>query len=61
MQKSYGIEHPRIGLLNNGTEEHKGTPIVVEAHNLLKEAQGLNFIGNVEGKEIPFGACDVLV
>ncbi len=61
MHKVYGIEHPRIGLLNNGTEEHKGTPIVVEAHNLLKEAQGLNFIGNVEGKEIPFGACDVLV
>ena len=61
MQKVYGIEHPRIGLLNNGTEEHKGTPLMVETHNLLKEAQGLNFVGNVEGKAIPFGACDVLV
>lgn len=61
MQKVYGIERPRIGLLNNGTEEHKGTPLMVETHNLLKEAQGLNFVGNVEGKAIPFGACDVLV
>ncbi len=61
MQKVYGIERPRIGLLNNGTEEHKGTPLMVETHNLLKEAQGLNFVGNVEGKAIPFGVCDVLV
>lgn len=61
MQKLYGIEHPRIGLLNNGTEEHKGTPLMIETYELLKEAQGLNFIGNVEGKDIPFNPCDVLV
>lgn len=61
MQKVYGIESPRVGLLNNGTEEHKGTPTIVEAHNMLKEAADINFVGNVEGKEVPFGVCDVLV
>lgn len=61
MQKVYGIERPRVGLLNNGTEEHKGTPMIVETHNLLKEAKDLNFVGNVEGKDVPFNACDVLV
>lgn len=61
MEKVMGIERPRVGLLNNGAEEHKGTPIIVEAHKMLEHAQGINFIGNVEGKDIPFGVCDVLI
>ena len=56
-----GVEHPRIGLANNGAESHKGTPVTVEAHRLLSEQKGLSFVGNIEGKDIPFSRCDVLV
>ena len=63
-KKTYGIENPRVGLLNNGTEESKGTPLQKEAYALLKEAaaQGLiNFVGNVEARDVPLGAVDVVV
>lgn len=56
-----GIENPRVALLNNGTEPHKGTPILQEAYKLLSEDENINFVGNCEGKTVPFGACDVLV
>ncbi len=61
MERVFGIKKPRVGLLNNGTEEHKGTPIVQEAHHLLSNAEGIRFVGNIEGKDIPFACCDVLV
>jgi len=60
MEKIYGIDRPRIGQLNNGTEYNKGTALQVESYQLLSES-GLNFVGNVEGKEIPFDICDVVV
>jgi phosphate acyltransferase len=60
-QDLMGIENPRVGLLNIGEEEEKGNEQTVEAHRLLKEAEGLNFVGNVEGREIIAGKCDVLV
>ena len=56
-----GVENPRVGLLNNGTEEHKGTPVMQAAYQLLKENEHINFIGNVESREIPNSPCDVLV
>ena len=55
------IDNPRVGLLNNGTEETKGIPTYVEAHALLKETKDINFIGNVEASGVYGGACDVLV
>ncbi len=61
MKSVFGVENPRIGLLNNGTEEHKGTPTVCEAYSLLKNTEGINFVGNIEAKEIPNSPCDVLV
>lgn len=61
MEQVFGITSPRVGLLNNGSEEHKGTPVMVDAHRLLATTTGLNFVGNIEGKGIPFGECDVLV
>jgi glycerol-3-phosphate acyltransferase PlsX len=61
MEKVRGVSRPRIGLLSSGEEETKGTKIVQEAHALLKETPGINFIGNVEGKDIPKGVCDVCV
>lgn len=60
MEKIYGIERPRVGQLNNGTEYNKGNALQVESYQVLSES-GLNFVGNVESKEVPFGICDVLV
>jgi glycerol-3-phosphate acyltransferase PlsX len=54
------IPHPRVGLLSTGEEEDKGSMLVQETSPLLKESQ-LNFIGNVEGKDIPAGLADVVV
>ena len=61
MNRVLGVENPRVGLLNNGAEAHKGTPIYKEAHALLAKEEGIRFVGNVEGKDVPFDACDVLV
>ena len=61
MQKMYGIENPRIGLLSNGSEPTKGNKLVKETHQLLSEAPDLNFVGNVEGNNALSGSCDVLV
>ena len=64
MKKSYGLENPRVGLLNIGTEETKGTPLQKEAYALLQDAheKGLiNFIGNVEAREALMGSVDVVV
>jgi glycerol-3-phosphate acyltransferase PlsX len=60
MEKIYGIERPRIGQLNNGTEYNKGNALQTESYQILSES-GLNFVGNVEAKEAPFDVCDVLV
>ncbi|HSQ43047.1 MAG TPA: phosphate acyltransferase PlsX [Fibrobacteraceae bacterium] len=56
----YGIAQPRVALLNMGEEEKKGTEAVQEAHKMLKNS-GLNFIGNVEGRDILAGMADVIV
>lgn len=53
-------ESPRIGLLSTGAEETKGNEVTVEAHRLLRQS-GLNFVGNVEGKDIVKGKADVIV
>ena len=55
-----GVEQPRVGLLSIGEEESKGNELTREAHRLLKAAP-LNFIGNVEGREIYSGIADVIV
>ncbi len=56
-----GIEAPRVGLLNNGVEELKGNRLVLDTYQLLKKANGLNFIGNIEGHDIARNAADVIV
>lgn len=55
-----GRESPRVGLLNIGEEPEKGNELSVETHRRLRESD-LNFVGNVEGREIIDGVCDVLV
>ncbi len=58
---AFGIENPKIGLLNNGTEEHKGDALRQETYKLMSEMKDVNFIGNVEGRDITTGDCDVVV
>ena len=60
MERIYEIDRPRVGQLNNGTEYNKGNALQVESFQLLSES-GLNFVGNVESKALPFNVCDVLV
>ena len=60
MRFIHKIDNPRVALLNNGTEEHKGQDLHQEAYKLLKDSQ-LNFIGNVEGRELAMGGSDVVV
>ncbi|HUU63087.1 MAG TPA: phosphate acyltransferase PlsX [Dehalococcoidia bacterium] len=60
MERIFGLSRPRIGLLSNGEEETKGNLLVNETHRLLKDT-GLNFIGNVEGNDIPRSIADVIV
>ncbi len=60
MNKVFGIEKPQVGLLNNGAEDSKGGEVLVETYQMLKNST-LNFIGNVEARDVPKGACDVLV
>ncbi len=57
---AFGVARPRIGLLSIGEEETKGNELTREAHRLLK-ASPLNFIGNIEGREIYSGVADVVV
>ncbi len=56
-----GIKRPRVGLLNNGTEETKGTPVHQEAYALLNQDPSIHFIGNVEARELLNGVADVVV
>ena len=64
LKKIYNIEKPVIGLLNIGTEETKGNELTRESYKLLKEQSeslGINFIGNVEGREVFSGEIDAVV
>jgi glycerol-3-phosphate acyltransferase PlsX len=63
-KKSLGVANPKVGLLNIGSEDSKGTPLQKEAYALLKDASDrgvLNFVGNVEARDVPLGAVDVVV
>ncbi len=60
MELVFGVAHPRVALLSNGEEETKGNSLVQSCHPLLKTSS-LNFVGNVEGKDIPAGMVDVVV
>lgn len=59
-EQVFGFPKPRVGLLSIGEEETKGNKLTVEAHQLLKQS-GLNFIGNVEGRDVHHGECEVIV
>jgi glycerol-3-phosphate acyltransferase PlsX len=56
-----GIRNPRVALLSNGAEESKGSPMIKESHELISELADINFIGNIESRDILSGAADVVV
>ncbi|WP_195542701.1 phosphate acyltransferase PlsX [Massiliimalia timonensis] len=60
MNRIIGVENPRIGLVNVGEEETKGRELQLETFSMLKES-GMNFVGNVEARDIPLGKADVVV
>ena len=60
VEKVWGRANPRVGLVNLGAEESKGTSVTKDAYQMLA-ASKLNFIGNVEGRDVPKGVCDVIV
>ncbi len=61
MEYVMGVKNPRVGLVNIGAEEEKGNALVKETYPLLKECMDINFVGNVEARDIPAGAVDVAV
>lgn len=60
MEKVIGRENPKVGLVNIGTEAKKGNTLTKAAYDLLEQSD-MNFIGNVEARDVPKGACDVIV
>ena len=60
VEKVWERENPRVGLVNLGAEESKGTSVTKDAYQMLS-GSNLNFIGNVEGRDVPKGVCDVIV
>lgn len=60
MEKVLNIKNPTVGLVNIGTEETKGTTVLKASYELLSKSS-INFIGNIEAREVPKGACDVIV
>ena len=60
-QYVFGIEHPRVGLLNIGEEETKGNEQVKETYQLLKVEPNIHFCGNAEGRDVPKGNFDVVI
>lgn len=57
----FGVEAAKVGLLSNGTEEHKGDPMHQETYKYLSQIDEINFVGNVEGRDINYGDVDVVV
>ena len=61
MENVMHVKNPRVGIVNIGAEEEKGNALVKETFPLLKNCPDINFIGSVEARDIPYGACDVVV
>lgn len=61
MEKVMGIRNPRVGLCNVGSESHKGDELRRQAHALLSQCPDIRFVGNIEGRDLPYDGCDVAV
>lgn len=60
-EKIYSLPSPRVGLVNIGSEEHKGDDLRRESYALLKKNEHIRFIGNIEARDLPLGGCDVAI
>lgn len=61
MEEAIGVKNPKVGIVNVGAEEEKGNALVKETFPLLKACTDINFVGSCEARDIPMGACDVVV
>ena len=61
MENIVGVKNPTVAVVNIGTEDEKGNALVKDTIPLLRACKGINFIGSVESREIPYGAADILV
>ncbi|MDR1912865.1 MAG: phosphate acyltransferase PlsX [Clostridiales bacterium] len=61
MEHILSVKKPRVGLLNIGAEREKGNALTKEAYGLLEKSSDINFVGNVEARDVPLGAVDVVV
>ncbi|MCR1840802.1 phosphate acyltransferase PlsX [Murimonas intestini] len=61
MENVVGVKNPKVGIVNIGAEEEKGNALVKGTYPLLKECKDINFVGSIEARDIPSGACDVVV
>ena len=61
MENIVGIKNPKVALVNIGAEEEKGNALAKETHQLLKNCTDINFVGNIEAREIPKGEVDIIV
>ena len=61
MENVVGVKNPKVGIVNIGSEEEKGNALVKGTYPLLKECKDINFVGSIEARDIPSGACDVVV
>ena len=60
-RKMFDMRSPTVGLLNNGTEDCKGTPLQIAANQRLRACPSICYMGNIEGNAVPMGACNVVV
>jgi glycerol-3-phosphate acyltransferase PlsX len=60
-QTVFGVENPKVGLLNNGTEDHKGLILQQETNAILQKLDCVNYVGNREGRDLMYGDIDVMV
>ena len=61
VENVFGMKDPRVALVNIGAEKEKGNALTKETYELLEQAENINFIGNIEPRNIPFGEADVIV
>lgn len=61
MENVVGVKNPRVAIVNVGAEEEKGNALVKETFPMLKQCTDINFVGNIEARDIPSGAADVIV
>ncbi|MFV0315118.1 MAG: phosphate acyltransferase PlsX [Anaerotignum sp.] len=61
VENMFGIKEPTVALVNIGAEKEKGNALTKEAYELLETSEGINFVGNIEARNIPYGEADIIV